>query len=299
MKQLTLSEALDIISRSGIKSVRIDEKRIPKYMQRRMEADERFKELGISIDEYMTRADKALRDADIAGSTGEATLSFSDGFNPSRKYNSPRYLLRLTTDGQEKEFYAVGDVIVDGNISFALEEGKIKLWTRVSNVEKIKYSPYRKEQLQPIDEKDQEVEMTTDPEGDVKKIIDMLNQTFRGLRGASAEVNENGKFNWADVRRVIDEETLWEMGTPDRADITGYLKMGDSYPIAITTPNGKLMRVKKPESWVTKSFKFDSIQVFWDDTLPVSKDRVDAANKQLASASSSEQIGNILVSLAK
>lgn len=289
MKHLTLSEALDILSRSGIKSVRIDENSIPKYKQRQMAIDGVFNSLGISLEDYMSRADSVLRAADIAGSTGEATLSFSDGFNPSWKYNSARYLLRLTTDGQEKEAYDEGDSIVDGEISFALEEGKIKLWTRVSLVEKVKYSPYRKEILKPIDENEQEVPMTTDPEGDVEKIIAMLNQTFKSARGAAPEANEKGKFNWADVRRVIDEETMWEMETPDRPDITGYLKMGESFPIAITTPNGKLMRVKNPESWVTKSFRFDSIQVLSDESV----------NKQLASASSSEQIGHILVSLAK
>lgn len=289
MKQLTLNEALDIISRSGIKSVRIDEKSIPKYKQRQMAIDGVFNSLGISLEDYMRRADSVLRAADIAGSTGEATLSFSDGFNPSWKYNSAKYLLRLTTDGQEKDVYDEGDNIVDGKISFVLEEGKIKLWTRVSTVEKVKYTPYRKEQLKPIDENEREVVMTTDPEGDVEKIVAMLNQTFKSANGAAPEVNEKGKFNWADVRRVIDEETLWEMETPDRPDITGYLKMGESFPIAITTANGKLMRVKNPDSWISKSFRFDSIQVLSDESV----------NKQLASASTSEQIGHILVTLAK
>lgn len=185
MKQLTLNEALDIISRSGIKKVRVDEKRIPKYMQRRMEADERFKELGISIEEYMTRAEKALDSANVPGLDLD---SYGLRFNPESKYKPCEYRFRVNSDGEDKESYEKGEVIVGGMIMFSILDGKVKLWARTSRVDSVSYRPYLSMNTTTLRDEDPDYDMTANPEEDVARAVKFFDDEIKGAKGIAAGV---------------------------------------------------------------------------------------------------------------
>lgn len=181
-KQMTLYEALDIISRSGNKCVRIDEKRIPKYIQRRLEADERFKELGISIDEYMTRAEKALASANVPGLDLD---SYGLRFNPESKYKPCEYRFRVNSDGEDKESYEKGEVIVNGMILFSILEGNIKLWARTSRVDSVSYRPYLSMNTTTLRDEDPDYPMTASPEEDVARAVKFFDEEIKGSRSFS------------------------------------------------------------------------------------------------------------------
>ena len=181
-KQMTLYEALDIISCSGNKCVRIDEKRIPKYIQRRLEADERFKDLGISIDEYMTRAEKALASANVPGLDLD---SYGLRFNPESKYKPCEYRFRVNSDGEDKESYEKGEVIVNGMILFSILEGNIKLWARTSRVDSVSYRPYLSMNTTTLRDEDPDYPMTASPEEDVARAVKFFDEEIKGSRSFS------------------------------------------------------------------------------------------------------------------
>jgi hypothetical protein len=183
--QMTLYEALDIISRSGIKSVRIDEKRIPKYIQRRLEADERFKELGISIDEYMTRAEKALASANVPGLDLD---SYGMRFDPERKYMPCEYRFRVSSDGEDKESYEKGEVIVNGMILFSILEGNITLWARTSRVDSVSYGSFPSMNTTTLRDEDPDYPMTSSPEEDVARAVKFFDEEIKRANGLAADI---------------------------------------------------------------------------------------------------------------
>lgn len=181
--KMTLNEAMDIISRSN--SVRIDEKRIPKYIQRRMEADKRFEELGISIDEYMTRAEKALASANVPGLDLD---SYGMRFNPASKYKPCEYRFRVSSDGEDKESYEKGEVIVNGMILFSILEGDIKLWARTSRIDSVSYRPYLSMNTTTLRDEDPDYPMTSSPEEDVARAVKFFDEEIKGAKGLAAGI---------------------------------------------------------------------------------------------------------------
>ena len=185
MKQLSLDEALDIISRSGMKCVRVDEKRIPKYMQRRMEADERFNELGISIEEYMTRAEKALDRADVPGLDLD---SYGLRFNPANLYKPCEYRFKVNSDGEDKESYEKGEVIVGGMIMFSIIDGKVKLWARTSRVDSVTHRPYLSMNTTTLRDEETDFDMTASPEKDVARAVKFFDEEIKVADSVAASV---------------------------------------------------------------------------------------------------------------
>lgn len=292
-----LKEALEILDSAGI----IVEKRIPKYKQRELNIDAGFEKLGLSLEEYMKIAQRSL---DSEKSLGISP--YGEGFFEKRPYDNVTWYYLVTSDGIYKSYDDLrnGDCYAYGEIKFLLEEGEIRVDCVFSEVVDTRYNTSRYYVTKKIGTPEPiYVKFTSDPEADIKKVIDYIKTRLEELQAAAESRREDnaardetkGKYSWAQVRAYIEEESLWNLEEADREGMSGYLILGKKIPFAVYGPSGKVKVCRDAIAWMRNSFRFSKMKLFWYGTLP--KERIEAANEALENAKDSEEIGRILCNL--
>ena len=268
---------------------------LPKYKQRQMKIDAAFEELGTTLADWKQGAWDALLKMNLPSDTHMGLHPEEDFLNPRGLQANPEFLywhpesdkwpkpkgticgvFHVTVDLDAMQIvisanvYEAGDTYYPGG---SLRQRSQTLWEN-------NYAP---------------IPITANPEDDVAAIAKISKEyeaTFEKVSAERGAMKEKSPFNWADVRRVIDARSVWDVYDGDRPDITAYLVVGDEIPIALYAENGKVIHMK---DLLTRSTRFSKIEV-----VPVegfSKEDADEYNAKLADCKTDDDIAKVFLSL--
>lgn len=263
MSRMKIDEALSVLKGAGMKI--ISEKMTKKEM-RRAAVDATFEKLGVSPAEYGEKAEAAMQKT-AKRIEGVHSFRTFEGFADSpyaREGGTWYFYIGAGEGGRAKR----GAVVCNGSVAMDNVAGAFEI---NASFFKAGVSVIRK--FDPVT-----IEYTRDPEADIDEVVDVIRDIASQFEEEREDVvkadSARGKFSWADVRREIDNSTLWDIVESDRPDITGYLQFGSrEIPFAMYRADGKLIRCKSGSAWLTNSFRFDKMEVFYGDE----SDREDVA----------------------
>lgn len=259
---------------------------LPKWKQRQMKIDAYFNELGITPEEWYKRADKAAQGYPVklgeihSASDHSWTYYAPDGYDGKKGDVVGR--LRIIPDNEAGAIHLKGIIFENGATTYPggyASTRRIPLWEG-------EYS---------------DVPITANPEADIKsafKYADEFQELYSKVAEDHASVAAQkattvGKYKWSDVRREINEMTLWDVYDGDRPDITGYLQVNKHplFAFALYSPSGKVLHTKGLD---TRSTPFSKIEVVPVPGLEITKEMADKINAKLSQCKDGEAIGDAL-----
>ena len=268
---------------------------LPKYKQREAAIDALFEEIGIPVLEWKTRFVNALakgapKDGNYLGDVNtQRTIGERD------KYKEVRYCCLLPNVEWP---YEKGTICSQFEAYTVLEKGIIQPQGRIDEAGSTYYPGGHLNQRYTELWKNHydDISITNDPEGDAAKVLAYQEEFMRQVAKTSAErksFKETAPFKWNEVRREINEMTLWDVYDGDRPDITGYLQVGDHplFAFALYSPSGKVLHTNGLD---TRSVLFSKIEVIPVPDLDITKEMADKINAKLSQCEDGEAIGDAL-----
>lgn len=260
---------------------------LPKWKQRQMKIDAYFNELGITPAEWRNRADQAAKGyrpkiGEMSRtSEGEWWYRLPDADEHSRQGDIVG-TLRIIPDYESGKIHLTGTIFENGPTTYPGG-----------------YASTRRNYLWSDTYPD--VDITGDPEGDIENAFayaDEFSVQYAKIAEERAAVVAQkattvGGYKWGDVRREINDMTLWDVYDGDRPDITGYLHISKhpGFAFALYTPSGKVLHSKNLDS---RSVNFAKMEVIPVEGTDITKAEADKINAKLARCTDGEQMGDLL-----